>query len=149
MSKLQTDDNSWTTENGREKVWYAENPATQRIYFTSPMSDLQPGYVLKSTTNPKEMDRLFNLMHEQEREHNEKLIEQLYSRGREYYEKRRSALLSRLRTAGVTEVEKGIIRKALQLMDEKDAKMQQNTVYGVSAMQEAPAPLPPRRKRIM
>lgn len=140
--------NDWTRENGREKLWYAEN-ATGRIYFTSPMSRLQVGYVLKSTTNPREMDRLFNRMHEQEREENEKLVERLYNRGREYYDGLRSNLRARFNTAGVSDAEKNIIRAALKLMDEKDAKMQQNNVYGVSAMQESAEPLPGPSTRIM
>ena len=41
------------------------------------------------------MDRLFNRMHEQEREANERLIERLYNRGREHYDRLRSALRSR------------------------------------------------------
>ena len=40
----------------------------------------------KSTKNPREMDRLFNRMHEQEREANERLIEKIYNRGRDYYD---------------------------------------------------------------
>ena len=35
----------------------------------------------------------------------------------------------------MSDAEKNIIRAALKLMDEKEAKMQQNTVYGVSALQ--------------
>jgi hypothetical protein len=141
-------DNSWTRENGKERLWWAEN-ATGHIFFTSPFSPLPAGFARKSTTNPKEMDRLFNRMHEQEREANEKHIEALYSRGREHYDRLRSALRTRLQSAGVSDAEKNIIRASLKLMDEKDAKMQQNNVYGVSAMQESPEPLPGPTTRIM
>lgn len=132
----------WTRENGKEKLWYAENPVTKRVFFSSPMSRMPPGYILKSTTSPREMDKLFTRMHEQEREHNEKLIEGIYNQGREHYEAKRNALKQRLQSAGVSDAEKNIIRAALKLMDEKDFKMQQNNVYGISAMQEAPEPLP-------
>lgn len=88
------------------------------------------------------MDKVFNRMHEQEREQNEKFIEKLYNQGRERYERLRSSLRARLQSAGVSDAEKGIIRASMKLMDEKDAKMQQNNVYGISSMQEAPEPLP-------
>jgi hypothetical protein len=134
--KPRTDD--WAFENGKERLWYAEN-AAGHIFFTSPMSPLPPGFARYSTTNPKEMDRLFNKMHAQEREANERFVEQLYSRNREKYEALRSALRDRLNAAGVSDAEKNIIRASLALMDERDQKMQQNTVYGVSAMQEGDA----------
>jgi hypothetical protein len=140
--------NEWTRENGKEKLWYAEN-AVGRIYFTSPMSTLQPGYVLRSTTSPREMDRLFNRMHEQEREQNERFIEKMFNRGRAHFDGLRSALRDRLVTAGVSDGEKNIIRASLKLMDQKDEKMKQNTVYGVSAMQETEAPLPGGRTKVM
>jgi hypothetical protein len=141
--------NDWAFENGKERLWYAENPANKHIFFTSPMSPLPLGFVRKSTTSPKEMDRLFSRMHEQERAQNEQFIEKLYSRGREHYDRLRSALRTRLQSAGVSDAEKNIIRASLNLMDEKDAKMQQNTVYGVSAMQEHEAPREGKRTRVM
>lgn len=141
-------DNSWTRENGKEKLWFAENPVTMHIFFTSPFSPLPAGFVRRSTTNPREMDRLFNRVHEQEREANEKFIEKLYSRGREHYDNLRSTLRTRLNSAGVSNAERNIIRASLKLMDEKDAKMQQNTVYGISAMQESEEPLPGPRTKV-
>lgn len=140
---------SWATENGREKLWWAENPQTKRIFFTSPFSPLPAGYNRHSTTSPKEMDRLFSRMHEQEREANERQIEQIYNRGRDYYDRVRSELRTRLNSAGVSNAEKNIIRAALELMDARDAKLQENNVYGVSAMQESSAPLPGPSKRVM
>jgi hypothetical protein len=140
--KVQVQQNDWTKENGKEKLWYAEDPVSKRIFFTSPMSPLPVGYVRRSTTNPKEMDRLFNRMHEQEREQNEAFVEKLYNQNRHVYGGLRSRLRERMVTAGVSDAEKNIIRACLRLMDEKDSHMQRNNVYGVSAMQEAPAPLP-------
>jgi hypothetical protein len=139
--------NDWATENGKEKLFWAEN-ALGRIYFTSPMSPLQPGYALHSTTSPKEMDRLFSRMHDQEREQNEKFVEKLYNQGRAHYDKVRAKLRARLQSNSTSNAERNIIRASLKLMDEKDAKMQQNTVYGISGMQEAPAPLPPRNTKV-
>ena len=136
MNRPRTDD--WAFENGKERLFWAEN-AVGRVFFTSPMSPLPAGFARYSTTNPREMDRLFTRMHEQEREHNEKIIEGLMASGREKYDRLRSALRTRLNSAGVSDAEKNIIRAALKLMDEKEAKMQQNTVYGVSALQSRDA----------
>jgi hypothetical protein len=142
----RTDD--WNFENGKERLWWAEN-ASGHVFFTSPLSLLPIGYIRRSTTNPKEMDRLFNRMHEQEHERNEKMVESLYNRNREKYDVLRSTLRDRLSMAGVSNAEKNIIRAALKLMDERDFKMQQNTVYGVSAMQEHEANNGPATTKVM
>ena len=94
------------------------------------------------------MDRLFQKMHDQEREHNQVMIDKLYLRGKENFTRMRSELLRRIGLHDTSNAEKGIIREALRRMDEKEAKMQQNTVYGVSAMQEAPEPLPARNVKV-
>jgi hypothetical protein len=146
MNRPRTDD--WNFENGKERLWYAEN-AVGHVFFTSPMSPLPPGYARCSTTNPREMDRLFNRMHAQEREKNERLIEQIYNRGRERYENLRRALTSRLASAGVSDAEKNIIRESLKLMNERDHKIQENNIYGVSAMQEKEAADDGVRTRLM
>ncbi|HWF62930.1 MAG TPA: hypothetical protein VN666_21840 [Nitrospira sp.] len=147
--KVQLKERDYSFENGKEVLWYAEHYQTKRIFFTSPLSPVPHGYVRHCTKNPKEMDRLFNRMHEQERAKNEQVIEGILTRGREHYDRLRSALRTRLQSAGVSDAEKNIIRASLKLMDERDSKMQQNTVYGVSAMQESEAPLEPTRTRIM
>lgn len=134
MSDAKYED--WAFENGRERLWWDENPSTGHVVLTSPMSRPRPGYNRHQTTNPKQMDRLFNKMHEQEREHNEQFIEKLWSRGREHYEALRSNMRTRLALGSTSEAEKNIIRAAMRLMDEKDARMRQNTVQGVSALQE-------------
>ena len=131
----------------RERLFYAEN-AVGRVYLSSPMSPLSPGYALRSTTSPKEMDRIFKRINQQERDHNEKFVERLHGQGREFYDRKRAWLRQRFRSSGVSEAEKTMIDEALKLMDEKDSKMQQNNVYGVSAMQSAPEPLPPRNQKV-
>ncbi len=113
------------------------------------MSPLPIGFARYSTTNPKEMDRLFNRMHDQEREQNEKFLERLYTQGREKYDMLRSNLRNRLMASGVSDAEKNIIRASLKLMDERDHKAQQNTVRGVSAMQETERPIEGSRTRVM
>jgi hypothetical protein len=132
----------------KERLYYAEN-ASGRIYLSSPASDLQPGYILRSTTKTKDMDLIFNRLHEQEREHNQQVIDKLFIRGKENFDRMRSELRRKIGLHDTSNAEKNIIREALKRMDEKEAKLQQNTVYGVSAMQESPEPLPPSNKRIM
>ena len=132
----------------KEVLFYAEN-AVGRIYFTSPQSTLQPGYMLKSTNSPREMDRLFVKMHEQEREHNQQVIDQLFARGKENFDRMRSELRRKIGLHDTSNAEKNIIREALKRMDEKEAKLQENTVYGVSALQEGPEPLPAPNERVM
>lgn len=144
--KVQMREPDWNRMNGKECLWWQENAVGRIIFPTSPVSPIQPGYALRHTTNPKEMDRLFNRIHQQEKEQNEKFIEKLYNRGRDYYEGIRSALMTLLTSAGVSDAEKNIIRASLQLMNERDHKAQQNTVYGVSAMQESTEPIPATKK---
>lgn len=143
--KVQLKENDFNFENGKEKVWWAENATGHIIYPTSPMSPLPAGFMLCSTTKPKEMDRLFNRIHAQEREHNEKVIERLYARGREHYERVRSTMRDRLSSAASSDGEKNIIRETLKLMDERDHRMQENSFHGASAMQESERPTEGKR----
>ena len=139
---------AWCYENGKEVLWYDENPFTKRVVLTSPMSPRRHGFNRHKTTQPKEMDRVFSRLHEQEREANDQLIEKLYNRGRAHYEAIRSRLTQRLLSVDCKEWEKAFIRESLRLMDERDHKMQKNTVFGVSGMQESEAPLEGARTKV-
>ena len=139
----------WAYENGKEKVWYDENPMTRHVVLTSPMTPSRVGYNRHSTTNPKEMDRVFKRLHEQEHEANEKLIEKLWGRGKAHYDAIRSRLTQRLLAADCKEWEKAFIRESLRLMNERDHKSQKNSVYGVSAMEESVAPLEGARVKVI
>jgi hypothetical protein len=139
---------NWAYENGKEVLWWDENPFTKRVILTSPMSPRRHGFNRHKTVSPKEMDRVFAQLNAQEHEENEKLVEKIYNRGRDYYLAARSRLTQRLLSADCKEWEKAFIRESLRLMDERDHKMQQNTVYGVSSMQETPAPIDAPRTRV-
>lgn len=134
----------------KETIYYAEHFGTGHIIYPTQLPQaLQPlGYVLKSTSNPKEMDRIFRKMHDQEREHNEKFVERLYHQGRERFEMVRATLKGRLLASDVSNAERDVIKECLRLMDENDHKMQQNNVYGVSAMEEFEAPLEGPRTKV-
>ena len=82
----------WAFENGKEVLHYDQNPATGHVVMTSPMTPHRIGYNRHKTNQPKEMDRVFRKLHEQEREANEKLIEKIWARGREHYEALRGRL---------------------------------------------------------
>jgi hypothetical protein len=94
------------------------------------------------------MDRVFRKLHEQERDKNAVVIEKMWSRGRAQYEALRDRLNHRLVSADTKEWEKAFIRESLRLMSERDNEAQKNNVYGVSAMEESPAPLPGGRTRV-
>ena len=138
----------WAFENGKEVLHYDKNPATGHVVMTSPMTPHRIGYNRHKTNQPKEMDRVFRKLHEQEREANEKLIEKIWARGRAHYEALRGRLMQRLTASGVKEWEKAFIREALQRMADRDHANQENTRYGVSAMEDAPAPLPASRTKV-
>ena len=139
----------WAFENGKEVLWYDQNPATGHVVMTSPMTPHRIGYNRHKTNQPKEMDRVYRKIHEQEREKNEKLIEKIWARGRSHYEALRSKLNQRMLSADCKEWEKSFIREALQRMADRDHANQQNTRYGVSAMEESIAPLPGPRTKVM
>ena len=139
----------WAFENGKEVLHYDENPATGHVVMTSPMTPHRIGYNRHKTNQPKEMDRVYRKIHEQEREKNEKLIEKIWARGRSHYEALRSKLNQRMLSADCKEWEKSFIREALQRMADRDHANQQNTRYGVSAMEESIAPLPGPRTKVM
>jgi hypothetical protein len=94
------------------------------------------------------MDRIFKRLNEQEHEDNAVMVEKLYNRGRAFYDAARSRLTQRLLSVDTKEWEKAFIREALRLMDERDYKMQQNTVYGISAMETTEAPIEGARTRV-
>ena len=118
------------------------------MQITSPISPIPHGFNRHKTNVPREMDRVFRKLHEQEREKNQKVIERMWSRGRAHYEALRERLKQRLLSAATKEWEKAFIRESLRLMEERDHEAQKNHQYGVSAMEEAPAPLPGARTRV-
>ena len=138
----------WAYENGKEVLIWDENPMTKRVVLTSPISPRRPGFNRHKTVAPKEMDRIFKRLAEQEHEDNEAMVEKLYTRGRAFYDAARSRLTQRLMSVDCKEWEKAFIREALRLMDERDHKMQQNTVYGTSAMETTEAPIEGARTRV-
>ena len=138
----------WAYENGKEVLVWDENPVTKRVVLTSPMTPRRLGFNRHKTNEPKEMDRIFKLLNEQEHEDNAVMVEKLYNRGRAFYDAARSRLTQRLLSVDTKEWEKAFIREALRLMDERDYKMQQNTVYGISAMETTEAPIEGARTRV-
>ena|ERR1035437_1115580 len=141
-------DSDWSYENGKEILYYLENPQTRVVQITAPMAPIPYGFNRHKTNQPKEMDRVFRKLHEQEREKNQQVIEKMWSRGRAQYEALRDRLNQRLVSADTKVWEKAFIRESLRLMSERDNEAQKNNVYGISSMEEAPAPLPGARTRV-
>lgn len=139
----------WSYENGKEVLFYDKNHTTNHVIMTSPMVPRRVGYARYKTTDPKEMDRVFRRLNEQERDKNEQVVERMWSRGRARYEQLRSNLNQRLLGAGTSEWEKAFIRESLRLMAERDHKEQENTRYGVSGMEISDAPIEGGRTKVI
>jgi hypothetical protein len=133
--------NDWSYENGKEILYFDENPATLHVVITSPITPHRIGYNRHKTNEPKEMDRVYRRIHEQEREKNAKVIEGIWGRGRAKYEMLRSRLNQRILSADTSEWEKSFIRESLRLMSERDTESQENNQCGVSAMEISEAPI--------
>lgn len=144
MNIIKPRKEDWATENGKECVWYDEHPLTGKIILTSPLSPARMGYSRRKTTIPKEMDRLFRKVSDQEHEANAKLIEKMQTRGEPYYAKVRNSLRQRLQSSSTSNMEKAIIRESLRLMDERDRNARKNEVHGESALETTEAPIPKR-----
>ena len=113
------DTDNFAFENGKEVIWYDENPATGHIIATKPIAPMRVGYNRHKTTQPKEMDRVFKRLNEQEREAGQKFVEKLWGRGRPYYDKLRSRLTQRLLATDCSNWERTIIKDSLRLMEER------------------------------
>lgn len=138
----------WSFENGKEVLWYDENPLTREVIITAPAVPQRPGFNRHKTTQAKEMDRVFRKVSEQEHEKNAEVIEKLWNRGRDYYDACRSRLTQRMLSADCKEWEKSFIKEALKRMEIREFEASQNNVYGVSSMEESSAPLPGPSTRI-
>ena len=101
----------WAFENGKEILWYLENPMTRVVQITAPMAPIPDGFNRHKTNQPKEMDRVFRKLHEQERDKNAQVIEKMWSRGRAQYEALRDRLNQRLVSADTKVWEKAFIRE--------------------------------------
>ena len=129
--------------NGNEKLTWAEN-AEGYVYLTSDYSPAKPGFHRFSTTTPSEMDRIFAKLDKQEKARHARMTEQMYNNSRAFIEDNLSNLRTRMANTSSPE-EKEVLRCWIQAFNNKMDKLMKNTVYGVSAMQQAPAPVPPER----
>lgn len=126
--------------NGNEKLWWAED-ATGYCYLTMPESPCKPGFKKFSTTTPSEMDRIFAKLDRQEKARHAQMTEQMFNRSKAFIDENMSNLRARLENSN-SELEKDVIRAWMQAFNNKMDKLMKNTVYGVSAMQTTPAPIP-------
>lgn len=129
--------------NGVEKLWYAQN-AQGHLYLTAAHSPLRRGYQRFSTAVPAEMDRIFEKLNAQTRAEHAALTQADYQRRIERIAQWRSDIRGRMASSECSNFEREVLRVALKSCDEREAKLNRNTVYGVSAMQQAAAPIPAR-----
>jgi hypothetical protein len=130
--------------NGKERLVWAEN-AHGYVYLTSEYSPLKPGFQRFSTVTPSEMDRIFAKLDKQEKIHFARMTEAMFNKNKAWMEQKLSNLRTKLANSNDVE-ERAVIRAWIQAFNNKMDRMMKNTVYGVSAMQSAPAPLPGERR---
>lgn len=128
--------------NGNEKLVWCENSAGH-VFLTSIMSPIPEGFIRCSTTIPAEMDRIFKKLDQQERKQYAEMTEKAYNARKEFIDANLSNLRSRLAMADCSQREKDVIRAWIAAFNRRQKKLQECTVYGVSAMQTTEAPLPP------
>jgi len=129
---------------GTDNVTYAED-ATGYVYLTVPQAPLKPGFMLKVAQSAKAKERVWARLDQQERRAAAEMTETIYARRMGRIAAIRDNLNARKNAADATQAERDFIRASLEALDRKERIMQQSSVYGVAAMQERDAPLPPRR----
>jgi hypothetical protein len=129
--------------NGKERLYWAED-ATGYVYLTLPESPLRPGFQKFSTTTPSEMDRIYAKLDRQEKKRHAEMTELMFNRRREFIDTNLSSLRTKMANSNNAE-EREVIRAWIQAFNNKMDKLMKNTVYGVAAMQAAPAPIPVER----
>jgi hypothetical protein len=89
------------------------------------------------------MDKIFKKLDQQERAKYAKMTEDAYNRRKDFIESNLSNLRTKLANSS-NNAERAVIRAWIEAFNRKQAKLQECTVYGISAMQttEAPRPAP-------
>lgn len=128
----------------KETLWWCENVYGE-VYLTSPISPIRQGFQRYSTTTPSEMDRIFRKLDAQTKREHEGLTEALFNRRKERMAQWRSDLNAMLAQSS-SPMERAFIRAALRANERREEKLNRNSVYGVSAMQTASAPVPTENK---
>ena len=126
--------------NGSEKLVWAEN-SEGYVYLTTYESPLKPGFQRFSTTTPSEMDRIFAKLDKQEQKQYARMTEAMYVKRKAWIEENLSNLRTRMANTN-NQQEKDFLRAWIKAFNNKMDKLMKNTVYGLSAMQTAPAPIP-------
>jgi len=134
--------------NGNEELVYCQNSAGY-VFLTSIMSPVPEGFIRYSTKAPSEMDKVFAKLDQQERRRYAEMTERTYNNRKEFIESNLSNLRARLGSVDCDQREKEFIRAWIEAFNRRQTKLQQSTVYGVSAMQTTEAPLPASVNRII
>ena len=127
---------------GSEEIVWCEN-SEGYVFLSSRQSPIPEGFIRCSTKVPSEMDKIFKKLDQQERAKYAKMTEDAYNRRKDFIESNLSNLRTKLANSS-NNFERVVIRAWIEAFNRKQAKLQECTVYGVSAMQttEAPRPAP-------
>ena len=126
--------------NGKERLYWQENQAGH-VFISDVISPVKPGYQKFSTVTPSKMDRIFAKIDKQEKIRHSRLTEETFNRDKAFMEQNLSNIRAKLANSD-NEAEKDMLRAWLKAFNNKMDRLMKNTVYGIAAMQEAPAPIP-------
>jgi hypothetical protein len=130
--------------NGRERLYWQQN-AQGHVFLSDPASPVKRGFQLFSTVTPSEMDRIFAKIDRQEQKRYSEMTEAVWGRQRAWLGEQQANVRHKIANSH-SEQEKDFLHAWLKAFDNKMDKLMKNTVYGVSAMQEAAAPIPAQGK---
>ena len=124
---------------GAETVIYQEN-AAGHVFLSSRQSPLKEGYMLKYAETAADADKIFARLSQQEAQKAAKMNEREYNRRKEKLIHWRDGLLAKLSNLP-NDFSRDFVKSAIQAAENKLSRLENNSVYGVSAMQLEEAPL--------
>lgn len=132
---------------GREKVCYQEN-AAGHVFLSSPQSPIKEGFELRYAETARDADRIFARLSKIEEEKAKKMNEAEYNRRKAMLEKWKDGMIAKL--SGLpNDFSRDFVKAAIQAAENKLARLEKNSVYGVSAMQESEEHVAPASNTIM
>ena len=130
-----------------DKVYYCEN-AERHIFLTTPESPIPAGFIRCCADTANKIDGVFARLDAQTKAEHAQLTEDLYNQRMAKIARWRSDLNHELANCTDPNV-RTFLRAALNANAHREEKLNRNTVYGVSAMQEREAPLAPSTTKVI
>ncbi len=132
---------------GTDDVCYCEN-AAGRVYLTTPESPIPEGFQRSVARTAADKEAVWAKIAAQERRHAEQMTETEYNQRIGRMTELRSVMNQRKGSGDCSQAEKDFIRAAMEVLDRKEHAIQQFSTYGVAAMQQTEAPLPPSSNKV-